>query len=114
MHPQKSSGDRRTVLSMHLSGALGCGRSTGAPLLPVIAALSAEPARTLARDEARGPTQRERRWREAASSADKELSDWLASAADDAAQAAFAAPARHAVTGAGVLTQAGAGLDGFA
>jgi hypothetical protein len=39
------------------------------------------------------PARRERRWREAASAADQELSDWLASAADAAARAAFAPPA---------------------
>jgi hypothetical protein len=37
------------------------------------------------------PALRERRWREAASAANLELGDWLASAADDAARAAFAA-----------------------
>jgi hypothetical protein len=37
------------------------------------------------------PALREQRWREAASAANLELGDWLASAADDAARAAFAA-----------------------
>jgi hypothetical protein len=36
---------------MQLSTALGCGRWTGALLLPVEAAVSGEPARTLAREE---------------------------------------------------------------
>ena len=38
------------------------------------------------------PARRERRWREAASAADQELDDWLASVADDAARAAFPQP----------------------
>ena len=38
------------------------------------------------------PAPRERRWREAASAANQDLGDWLASAADEAAQAASAPP----------------------
>ena len=38
-----------TAAFMHLSGALRCGRRTGALLLPVEAAVSGEPGRTPAR-----------------------------------------------------------------
>jgi hypothetical protein len=40
---------------MQLSGALGRAQWTGALLLPVEAAVSAEPARMFARDEAGAP-----------------------------------------------------------